>query len=65
VQLLGERRPSSKFGSLPVDDVDGNDEDEGDAEEDGVAVLQISWGFVVGANVFGWLALGLLWARSV
>jgi hypothetical protein len=52
VKLLGEWRPGSKDGSLPVDDVDGDDEDEGDAKEDGVAVLQISWRFVVRANIY-------------
>lgn len=31
-ELLGERRSLSEHGSLPVDDVDCDDEDEGDAD---------------------------------
>ena len=52
VKMLSEGRPGSKGWSLPVNDVYGDHEDEGDTEEDGVAVLQISWRFVVGADVY-------------
>lgn len=38
-QLLRKRRPLAQLRTLPVDDVDGNDEDEADAEEDRAGVL--------------------------
>ena len=41
MQLLCERRAFSQHGALVVDDVDGNDKDEGDAEEDGRCILKV------------------------
>jgi hypothetical protein len=52
VELLGEWWSGSEFEALPVDDVDSDDEEEGDADEDRVAVLQVAWRFVVGTNIY-------------
>ena len=51
-EVLGEGGPGAQGGALPVDDVDGDDEDKGNAEEDRVAVLEVSRGFVEGSDVF-------------
>jgi hypothetical protein len=44
VELLREGRAFPQHGTLPVDDVDGDDEQEGDAEEDRVGVFEVMWG---------------------
>lgn len=49
--MLSEGRPGSKDRAFPIDDVDGDDEDKGDTEEDRVAVLEVSWRLVMGANI--------------
>jgi len=46
-ELLGEWRAFTEDGTFPVDDVDGDHEDEGDAEEDCGGV----WEMVFAANV--------------
>jgi len=47
-ELLGEGGAFAEGGSLPVDDVDGEDEEEGDYGEDGGGVGEV----VVAANVW-------------
>ena len=44
-ELLGERRTFAQDGAFPVDDVDGDDEDETDASEDRAGVLEVVAGF--------------------
>ena len=39
--MLGEGRAVAERGTLPVDDVDGDDEHQGDAEEDGGGLLEV------------------------
>lgn len=48
-QLLGEWRPLSQRGALPVDDIDGDDEHERDGEQDRACVLQVP--AALGSNV--------------
>jgi hypothetical protein len=38
---LGKRRPLAQRRALPVDDVDGDNEHEGNTEEDGARILEI------------------------
>ena len=50
-ELLREGGALAQDGSFPVDDVDGDDEDEGDAEEDRAGVFDVhAFG---GADVWG------------
>ena len=49
-QLLREGRALPEHGSLPVDDIDGDNEDEGDAEEDCGGVGEVV-GVVLSADI--------------
>jgi hypothetical protein len=51
VELLREGGAGPEFGAFPVDDVDGDDEDDRDAEEDRVAIFEVPGRSVVRADV--------------
>ena len=54
LELLSEGGAGAQGGSLPVDDVDGDDKDEGDGEEDGGCDLQVVLATDVGIEWGRW-----------